>query len=65
MIYTFSIAYDFNQDLSNWDVSNVTSMNGCLLRLMISIKIYLIGMFQMLLICMECFNTAFNQDISS
>ena len=46
----FSNCYNFNQDISKWDVINVIDMSNIPINARILTKIYQIGMLVMLLI---------------
>ena len=46
MVEMFKNATSFNQDLSNWDVSNVTNMVKCSMVVQTLMEIYHNGMFQ-------------------
>ena len=53
----FSFQTDFNTNINFWDTSNVTNMRNlfeCRFFPLMFSKIYLIGMYLMLLICFQC-----------
>ena len=46
MAEAFMDRTDFNEDIGNWDVSNVTTMVRIFMKLPLSTKILVIGIFQ-------------------